>query len=134
MGNKWCVVFFILLNKPAGCRPAFLLFRDNEFQDNEFNTLFWAKYIWDIWDKVFKNGLSKICGRQSLKNFEGIWSTLGRLFPFKFFKGFLPQILFGPFLNTLSHIYQHTVSDYLLDINSLLQYNKVIENRKPMTP
>ena len=28
-----------------------------------------------IWDKVFKNGASKICGRQPLKN-EGVWSTL----------------------------------------------------------
>ena len=25
----------------------------------------------DIWDKVFKNGLSKICGRQPLKNLKG---------------------------------------------------------------
>ena len=33
-----------------------------------------------IWDKVLKNGLSKICGRQPLK------------------------ILLGPFLNTLSHL------------------------------
>ena len=41
-----------------------------------------------IWDKVFKNGLSKICGRQ----------------PFKFLEDCLPQILLGPFLNTFSHI------------------------------
>ena len=34
-----------------------------------------------IWDKVFKNGPSKI------------------------FKGCLPQILFGPFLDNLTHIY-----------------------------
>ena len=27
-----------------------------------------------------------------------------RPYPFKFFKGCLPQILLGPFLNTLSHI------------------------------
>ena len=25
-------------------------------------------------------------------------------FPFKFFKGYLPQVLLGPFLNTLSHL------------------------------
>ena len=36
-----------------------------------------------MWDKVFKNGPSKICGRQ----------------PLKFFKGCLPQILLGPLLN-----------------------------------
>ena len=25
----------------------------------------------DNWDKVFKNGLSKVCGRQPLKNLKG---------------------------------------------------------------
>ena len=25
----------------------------------------------DVWDKVFKNGASKICGRQPLKNLKG---------------------------------------------------------------
>ena len=29
---------------------------------------------------------------------------LSRPYPFKFFKGCLPQILFGPLLNTFSHI------------------------------
>ena len=48
-----------------------------------------------IWDKVFKNGPSKIRGRQPV---------LGRVYPFKFFKGCLPQILLGPLLNTFSHI------------------------------
>ena len=28
-----------------------------------------------MWDKVFKSGLSKFCGRQPIKNFEGIWSA-----------------------------------------------------------
>ena len=44
-------------------------------------------------DKVFKNGPSKICGIQPLKSY-----------PFKSFKGCLPQILLGPFMNTLSHM------------------------------
>ena len=44
----------------------------------------------DIRDKVFKNGPSKICGRQPLKN-------LGRPYPFNFFKGCIPQILLDPF-------------------------------------
>ena len=30
---------------------------------------------------------------------------LSKPYPFKFFKGCLPQILLGPFLNTLSHIF-----------------------------
>ena len=58
----------------------------------------WNNYLWYIWVKVFKNGPSKICGRQPLKNLV-IWSALH----FKFFKGCLPKILVGPFLNTLTH-------------------------------
>ena len=40
-----------------------------------------------IWDKVFKSGPSKICGRQPLK-----------------FQGCLWQILLGPLLNILSYL------------------------------
>ena len=35
-----------------------------------------------IWDKVFKNGPSKICGRQSVKNFT--WSILEYLISYIF--------------------------------------------------
>ena len=42
-------------------------------------------------DEVLKSGPSKICGRQSLKNF-------------KFPKGSLPQILLGPLLNTWTYM------------------------------
>ena len=43
------------------------------------------RYIWMIMikiaEKVFKNGPSKTCGRQSSKNLKGcIWSVLGRFF------------------------------------------------------
>ena len=31
-------------------------------------------YLYVIWDKVFKNGQSKLCGRQPVKNFT--WSFL----------------------------------------------------------
>ena len=58
--------------------------------------------MWYIWIKVFKNGPSKICERQSLKNSS-------RPYHFKFFKGFLPQILLGPFLNTLAHVKYETI-------------------------
>ena len=34
-----------------------------------------------IWDKVFKSGPRKICGRQPLKKF--VWSTLEYFVPFK---------------------------------------------------
>ena len=46
-----------------------------------------------IWDKVFKNGPSIICGRQPLKDLKGDQETS--------FKGYLPQILLDTFLNTL---------------------------------
>ena len=39
---------------------------------------------WNIWDKVFKYGPSKLCERQPSKNFKG--------YLLKFFKGCLPQI------------------------------------------
>ena len=45
-------------------------------------------YLKYIWVKVFKNGSSKICGRQ----------------PSKKLKGCLPQSLLGPLLNTLTHL------------------------------
>ena len=38
-----------------------------------------------MWDQVFKNGSSKICGRQPLKK-------IAKAYPFKFFIGCLPQI------------------------------------------
>ena len=70
----------------------------------------------NIWDKVFKNGPSKICGRQPLKNLK-VYGLLkqtislqadhipsSRPYPFKCFKGCLPQILLSPFLNTWTYI------------------------------
>ena len=87
-------------------------------------------HISNIWDKVSKNGPSKICRKQSFKNLkrytgllnpfmteaENQWTgfymisasvmkgLLSRPYPFKFFEGCLLQILLGPFLNTLSHV------------------------------
>ena len=59
--------------------------------------------MYNKWVKVFKNGTSKICGRQLLK----IWIDivcLDKPYQFKFLKGFYPQILLGPFLNTLTQM------------------------------
>ena len=39
--------------------------------------------------------------KTAFKKFEGVWSTSSRPNPLKFFKGCLPQILLGLFLNTL---------------------------------
>ena len=51
-------------------------------------------------DEVLKNGPSEICQRQPLKVLK--WYGLLKLI--KFFKGCLPQIPLGPFLNTLSQL------------------------------
>ena len=59
-----------------------------EFQKN--------KFLRNILDKVFMNRPSKICGRQPLVT----WSVKQTI-TFKFFKGCLPQISLGQFLNTL---------------------------------
>ena len=56
-----------------------------------------------IWDKVFKSGPSKNCGRQPSKNLNG-YGLLRKTVSIQIFKGCLPQILLGPILNTLSHI------------------------------
>ena len=42
--------------------------------------------------------------KTAFKKFEVTWSVLGRPDHFKVFKGCLPQILLGSFLNTLTHI------------------------------
>ena len=51
---------------------------------------------------VFKNGTSKICGRQPKKLRWCDMVLLSRPYHLIFLKGSLPQILLGPFLNTLS--------------------------------
>ena len=54
-----------------------------------------------MWDMLFKNGQSKICGRQPSKDLK---VCLSRPYPFKLFKGCLQQISFGPFLDNFSHM------------------------------
>ena len=53
-----------------------------------------------MWDKIFKNGTSKICGRQPFKILKGYGLLLVDYTP----EDCLPQILLGAFMNTLSHI------------------------------
>ena len=62
--------------------------------------------------KVFKNGPSKICGRQ----------------PLNFLKGYLSQILLGPFLSTLAH---YTVCFYVLKRSYHSQLHLFITNMFP---
>ena len=53
-----------------------------------------------MWDKIFKNGTSKICGRQPFKILKWYGLLLVDYTP----EDCLPQILLGAFMNTLSHI------------------------------
>ena len=69
-------------------------------------------YLLLTWNKVFKSGPSKICGRQPLKNLKGYMVCLSKLYPFKFVKGCVPQILLGPLLNTWTHI-SHLLVEFL---------------------
>ena len=61
--------------------------------DNDDINCFYCWFKRVIWEKVFKSGLNKFCGRQLLKNFKGhgllkqIWSCL-------------PQNWLSPLLNT----------------------------------
>ena len=57
----------------------------------------------DIWNKLFKNGSSKLCRWQPLNNLKGN-DLVKQTISIQFFKGCLPQILLGPFFNTLSHL------------------------------
>ena len=52
------------------------------------------------WGKVFKNGPSKICGRQPLKYLKR-YGLPRQTVSLQIFKCCLPQILLGLFLNTL---------------------------------
>ena len=45
-----------------------------------FNNFGGINNCYKIWDKVFKNGSSNICGRQPLKTFT--WSTLKYFVPY----------------------------------------------------
>ena len=58
-----------------------------------------------VFERVFKNGPSKICGIQLLK----IWMDIicfNRPYYLKFLKCCISQILFGQFLNALTHVWK----------------------------
>ena len=57
---------------------------------------------------LFKNEPSKF-----VKDFKDI-VCLGRPYHFKFFKGFLPQILLGQFLNTYTFLENKKISGFLM--------------------
>ena len=59
-------------------------------------------HFYDIWAKIFKNGPSKICGRQPSKILKW-YGLLRHTISLQIFKSCLPQILLGPFFNTSPH-------------------------------
>ena len=77
---------FPFFREVAGLRP----------QSRSPSEVFFCKLF-----EIFLNNHSvKYYGRV----FQEKSNKIGRPYPFKFFKGCLPQILLGPFLNTLSHL------------------------------
>ena len=69
-----------------------------------FNSILKIKH--NKWDKAFKNGPNKICGRQPLKNLK--W--YGQAKSLQIFKGCLPQDLINPSLNKMAQ------TSYLLSL------------------
>ena len=70
----------------------------------------------NIWIKAFKNGPSKICRRQSLKNLSDM-VCLSRPNHFKLFKGCLPQILLDPSILIVSILFPIHISKNSLKIH-----------------
>ena len=60
--------------------------------------------MFDIWDKVFKNGPSKICRRRSLKNFT--WFVLDYFVPFGIKKNGKTAMQFKPYLKVNNEVIQ----------------------------
>ena len=63
-----------------------------------------------------------------LKEFELKWSNLTKPYHFLFFKGYVPQILLCPFLNTLSQIKPDQAS-LIIDHNILELYYVLVQVR-----
>ena len=75
--------------------------------------------------------------KTAFKKFEGVSSALGRPYPFKFFKGCLPQILLGPFLNNLTqlclNIWTNVTSVIIPEHKSMKKCSRFLKN-VPGTP
>ena len=85
------------MKKPFNCLQ--LVPQDNEGLGKSIGTGGSKSYIWD---KLFRNGPSKTCGKQPLKNLKDL-VCLKQTLHLQLFNGCLPQILLGPFLTILSH-------------------------------
>ena len=119
--KTYCELYFESLPKISNYSKLTSFFK--RFQ----NLIWWIKTLSLLWnwsgicssgsfyrnisDKVFKNGPTKICGRQPLKNLKW-YDLLKQTYHFQFFKGYRTQISLGPFLNTFTNL--------LLGIDGLL--------------
>ena len=72
-----------------------------------FEIVIERKWIRYKWDKIFKNGPSKTCGKYLTYplSYPIHITYMVCTYPFKSIKDCLPQILLCPFLNTLFQIY-----------------------------
>ena len=65
----------------------------------------------------------------SLPKFEVVWSVkTNRPCSFRFVKGYIPQDLFGPFLNTLSHTFRKAKP--INHVQKLIKQTTNIPNKK----
>ena len=81
----------------------------------------WRHNVMAKWVKAFKNGPSKFV-EGSLQKICSDMVCLAKAYLFKFFKDCLPQILLGPFLNTLTQIFHREQNE---DIPKYLLQNTV---------
>ena len=79
--------------------------------------------VYELADKNIQFALERITYKnenpyfQDLVTFETKYSRMDQV---KFFKGCLPQILLGPFLNTLSHLFlNHLFFGFWLELNNI---------------
>ena len=101
------MIFFLMwLSEVILSSPVFTLSHYQRLSPSEISDATRTGYesSQNIWVKVFKNGSSKSYCRQPLKNLK--WYGLPCYnITWIYFKCCLPQILLGPFLNTLTHIF-----------------------------
>ena len=77
----WCLSLYLCLFTKQNCKKWLMHFTGDDFTDdvksvrNNFSDeacqILSVVHTVTTWDKVFKNGSSKICGRQPLKNLKG---------------------------------------------------------------
>ena len=79
--------------------------------------------MWGLFKHVWRKYSSTYGSRYSrMDQVKFVEDSLSRPCPFRFFKGCLPQILLGPFLNTLSHMFLRALNTSLSILFCNLNY------------